>query len=157
MVSDCQEYNQRGYCIRGAECPYRHSTDLIELDISDYNGLIRAKRTASAKAAAIIREQQIELKRKQAELLTNLISQQRALIKKIELCADEGEKVRLKKALDEALQKTKDWVGLDEFNHDKGGSTAGVSASTPAIAKAITTTTATATTKTISSAHRRQK
>lgn len=110
MVSDCKEYEQKGYCIRGKECPYKHSGDLIELDISGYTGLIEAMRKASAKATALTKEQQNELKRKKTDLLNNLVSQQRALIKKIELCADETEKLRLKTALDEMSQKTKDWI-----------------------------------------------
>lgn len=110
MVSDCKEYEQKGYCIRGKECPYKHGADLIELDISGYTGLIEAMREASAKATALTKEQQNELKRKKTDLLNNLVSQQRALIKKIELCADETERLRLKTALDEMSQKTKDWI-----------------------------------------------
>lgn len=110
MVSDCKEYNQKGYCIRGKECPHKHGADLIELDISGYTGLIEAMREASAKATALTKEQQNELKRKKTDLLNNLVSQQRALIKKIELCADETERLRLKTALDEMSQKTKDWI-----------------------------------------------
>lgn len=110
MVSDCKEYEQKGYCIRGKECPYKHGDDLIELDVSGYTGLIEAMREASAKANALTKEQQNELKRKKTDLLNNLVSQQRALIKKIELCADETERLRLKTALDEMSQKTKDWI-----------------------------------------------
>lgn len=110
MVLDCREYEQRGYCIRGRGCPYRHGNDLIELDVSGYDGLILALHEISAKTAAINKERQNELKRKQTDLLSNLVSQQRELIKKIELCADEAEKVRLKTALDEMSQKTKDWI-----------------------------------------------
>lgn len=100
MVSDCKEYEQRGYCIRGKECPHSHPDDLIELDVSGYKGLIEAQHD----------EQQNELKRKQADLLNNLVSQQRVFIRKIELCSDENEKVRLKAVLDEMSQKTKDWI-----------------------------------------------
>lgn len=110
MVSDCKEYEQKGYCLRGKECPFKHSPDLIELDISGYTGLIEAMREALAKASALTKEQQNELKRKKTDLLNNLVSQQRALIKKIELCSDETEKSRLKTALDEMSQKTKDWI-----------------------------------------------
>lgn len=106
MVSDCKEYDQKGYCIRGRECPYKHGDDLIELDVSGYKGLIEAMQEAPVKAAALTNE----LKRKQTDLLSNLISQQRALIKKIELCADETERLRLKTVLDEITQKTKDWI-----------------------------------------------
>lgn len=110
MVSDCTEYEQKGYCIRGKECPYKHGNDLIQLDISGYNGLIEAMQAASAKAKALFKEQQNELKRKQTDLLKNLVSQQGVLIKKIESCTDEQEKLRLKTALDEMSQKTKDWI-----------------------------------------------
>lgn len=110
MVSDCTEYENRGYCIRGKNCPFKHGNDLIELDVSGYKGLIDAINEASIKASAICKEQQNELKRKQTDLLSNLISQQRALIKKIEHCSDENEKLRLKTALDEMSQKTKDWI-----------------------------------------------
>ena len=114
--SNCKDFQHRGYCLLGRECPHKHSgdcdtsNDLIELDISDYAGLMEAKHKAHVRLDAQIREEQIELKRKQADLLSNLISQQRALIEKIELCQDEGEKSRLKVALDEMSQKTKDWI-----------------------------------------------
>lgn len=110
MASPCMEYEKKGYCIRGKECPHKHGEDLIELDISGYFGLIKAQSDASAKATAVSKEKQNELKRKQTDLLNNLISQQRLLIKKIELCTDEQEKVRLKTALDELSHKTKDWI-----------------------------------------------
>lgn len=110
MVLDCREYELKGYCIRGKECPYRHGDDLIELDVSGYDGLIEAMRVAATRAAAVTQEQQNELKRKQTDLLDNLVSQQRALIKRIELCTDESERSRLKTALDEMSQKTKDWI-----------------------------------------------
>lgn len=109
MVANCTDYEKKGYCIRGKECPHKHE-DLIEIDISGYTGLIEAKCQASAKAAALAKEKQNELKRKQTDLLNSLISQQRVLIKKIELCSDEQEKLRLKTALDEMSQKTKDWI-----------------------------------------------
>lgn len=110
MASDCRDYEQRGYCVRGKLCPNKHGNDLIELDVSGYDELIRIMRISIAKAAAETREKQQELKRKQTDLLSNLVSQQKALIKKIELCADEAEKIRLKRVLDEMSQKTKDWI-----------------------------------------------
>lgn len=110
MVSNCKDYYEKGYCIRGQECPHEHGSDLIELNISDYEGLIEARHIASIKAAVITKEQKSELTRKKADLLNSLVSQQQALIKKIELCSDETEKVRLKKALDEMSQKTKFWL-----------------------------------------------
>lgn len=110
MVLDCKDYEQKGYCIRGKECPYKHGDDLIQLDVAGYRGLIEAMHEASVKAAAVTKGQQNDLKRKQTDLLNNLVSQQRALIEKIELCADEAEKLRLKIALDEMSQKTKDWI-----------------------------------------------
>ena len=110
MVTECKDYGLKGYCLRGRQCAYEHGIDNIELDISGYDGLIEAMQEAVMKAAAITKEQQYELKRKQTDLLSSLVSQQRALIRKIELCADEAEKVRLKTALDEMSQKTKDWI-----------------------------------------------
>lgn len=72
--------------------------------------MIEAKHNAELKAAALTKEQQNELKRKQTDLLNNLISQQRVLIKRIELCTDETEKMRLKTTLDEMSQKTSRWI-----------------------------------------------
>lgn len=118
MVSDCKDYNDKGYCIRGQECPYQHSDDLIELNISDYEGLIEARRIASIKAAVITKEQKSELNRKKADLLNNLVSQQQSLIKKIELCSDELEKARLKAALDEMSRKTKSWIRQEGAKQD---------------------------------------
>lgn len=121
MVSDCKEYEQKGYCIRGKSCPFKHGSDLIELDISGYKGLIDAINASSIKATIINKEQQNELKRKQTDLLNNLISQQRSLIEKLQLCSDEAEKMRLKTALDEMSQKTKDWIEQEGARlHHKG-------------------------------------
>lgn len=113
MVSDCKDYETKGYCIKGRGCPYSHSNDMIELDISDYDGLIEAMRKATAEEAAQTKERQSELKRKQADLLNNLLNQQKILIKKIELCTDDAEKARLKAKLDEMSLKTKDWIESD--------------------------------------------
>lgn len=110
----CQDYERVGYCLKGGGCTQKHGNDLIELDISGYQGLIEAKRAALSAAAAQTREQQNELARKETDLLSNLVSQQKALIKKIEMCTDETEKMRLKSVLNEMTQKTKEWM-------EKGG------------------------------------
>lgn len=119
MSSDCKDYDRKGYCLRGKSCPLKHGDDLIELDVSGYKALIEAIDETSAKAAAKTKEQQNELERKQADLINNLISQQRVLIKKIELCTDESEKTRLKTTLDEMSQKTKDWIEQGSAARDK--------------------------------------
>lgn len=106
MPDSCKDYQLKGYCIKGRECPDKHDDDLIELNVSGYTGLIEAMH----KSIAISKQQQYDLKRKQTELLRNLVSQQRALIEKIELCSDEAEKSRLKTVLNEMSQKTKDWI-----------------------------------------------
>lgn len=106
----CQDYERIGYCLRGRSCTQKHGDDLIELDVSGYKGLMAAKQAAVSAAAAQTREQQNELARKQTDLLSNLVSQQRALIQRIELCTDETEKMRLKSVLNEMSQKTKDWI-----------------------------------------------
>lgn len=110
MASNCRDYEQVGYCLRGRECTQRHGVDLIELDVSGYEGLIGAKKAALSAAAAQIKEQQIVLARKQTDLLSNLVSQQRNLIQRIESCSDGTEKARLKSILSEMSQKTKDWI-----------------------------------------------
>lgn len=119
MSSGCKDYDRKGYCLRGKSCPLKHGDDLIELDVSGYDGLIEAIEITSAQAAAKAKEQQNELERKQADLINNLISQQRVLIKKIELCTDEAEKARLKTTLDEMSQKTKDWIEQGSAARDK--------------------------------------
>lgn len=108
----CKDYEHKGYCIRGVDCPFRHADDIIKLDISGYTGLIDTINILSAKLAVQSAQQQNELKRKQTDLLSNLICQQRALIEKIELCSDEAERLRLKSMLEEITHRTKEW--LDE-------------------------------------------
>jgi hypothetical protein len=110
MGSNCQDYERVGYCLKGRECGQRHGDDHIELDVAGYEGLIEAKQAALSAAAAQTREQQNELARKQTDLLSNLVSQQRALIQRIESCSDEAEKLRLKTVLNEMSQKTKEWI-----------------------------------------------
>lgn len=106
MPDSCKQYDLKGYCLKGPWCLDKHGVDLIELDVANYDGLLDAVH----KAVAISRQQQNDLKRKQTDLLRNLVSQQRTLIDKIELCSDESEKVRLKAVLNEMSQKTKDWI-----------------------------------------------
>lgn len=111
----CPDYELKGYCLLGPSCTREHGDNSedctpIQLDISDYRALVEAKQRALVKFVAQTKEEQNELKRKQADLLSNLISQQRLLIEKIELCQDEGEKSRLKVALDEMTQKTTKWM-----------------------------------------------
>lgn len=113
MPELCKDYHLTGYCLRGRECPDRHGNDLIELDVAQYQGLVEAMH----KAIASSRQKQNDLKRKQTDLLRNLVSQQRALIEKIELCSDEAEKVRLKAVLNEMSQKTKDWIEAQSSQH----------------------------------------
>lgn len=110
MGTDCEDYEIKGYCLRGRFCPYKHGSDLIELDVSDYRGLVEAAKEASDQVKKLTKEEQNKLKRKQADLIANLLSQQRALIEKIELCPDETEKTRLKTTLGQLSQKTKGWI-----------------------------------------------
>lgn len=123
MVLECNDYEKKGYCIKGKGCLLSHGEEPIELDISGYPGLIEAMQVSLAKAAAKSREQENELKRKHSDLLNNIISQQRALINKIEQCSDETEKARLKAALDEMSQKTKDWIEQEGARSKKASNT----------------------------------
>jgi len=136
--NSCREYEIKGYCLLGHGCPYSHGCDNkpLELDVSKYNGLMGAKRKAVLKHMIQMREEQNKLKRKQKDLLNNLISQQRLLLEKIEACQDETERSRLKIALDEMSQKTKDWLEQekDHLNVSPSGS-ASNSSSSPSTVK----------------------
>lgn len=102
-----------------------------------------------------VQKQGVEIQRKQSDLLTNLIHQQKILIKKIESSTEEKERASLKSILDELTQKTKDLMTKTSLKQSiirsnqpiaqahPSSSAAATSTTTASSANATTTTTTT--------------